>query len=101
MMLWNEFKNALRRQFYRPIEKEWDDVLPDKIAFWVGRKLQELKNKYGDNCTDNYRVALVGNLPQERRYRRQQRKGCCGFFDCIDICPVDGRPYRLGFNYGH
>lgn len=98
---WVNFRKDIIKALYTPVEKLWEDVLDDKVAIWASQKLQHLKQKYGDNCTDNYRVAKVGNSPQERRYRRQYKQGCCGFFDCIEICPKDGQAYRLGFNYGH
>lgn len=98
---WAEFRKDLKSEMFRSYPKCWEDVLPDKIALWAARRLQQLKISNGDNCTDNYRVARVGNTCQEKRYRRQIKQGCCGYFDCIDICPHDGKAYRLGFNYGH
>lgn len=81
--------------------KEWDTVLPDRIVMWASRRLQAIKNEMQESCVDNYRVARVGNTCQERRYRRNKKQGCCGFLDIIEMCPHDGLPYRLGFNYGH
>lgn len=98
---WVEFKNDILKQYYYSQEKFWEDVLPERVALWASRKLQQLKQTHGDSCTDNYRVARVGNTCQERRYRRQRKNGCCGFFDCIEICPINGLSYRLGFNFGH
>ncbi len=96
---WELFKTDARRAIFTPEVKEWCDVLPDKIALWASRRLQEISR--GESCVDNYRVARVGNTCQERRYRRSVKRGCCGFQDIIDVCPHDGLSYRLGFNYGH
>jgi len=98
---WIELRNDLLSSLYKPKKKEWDTVLPDKVVIWASKRLHQINQEVGDPCTDNYRVARVGNTCQERRYRRYLKKGCCGFFDCIELCPIDGKPYRLGFNYGH
>ena len=98
---WIELRNDLKSALYANRKKEWDTVLPDKVVLWASYRLSQLEQEIGDPCVDNYRVAKVGNTCQSRRYRRQADRGCCGFFDCIELCPIDGKPYRLGFNYGH
>lgn len=96
---WADLRKDFISQYYAPQPKEWSQVLPDNVALWASRRLQEITRELA--CVDNYRVARVGNTCQERRYRRQEKRGCCGFLDVIDVCPVDGKPYRLGCNYGH
>jgi hypothetical protein len=48
---------------------------------------------------DNIRFAYVGDPDAERIYEEQVNQGCCGSFD-IDIT-VDGKPARIGCNFGH
>ncbi len=96
---WADLRKDFISQYYAPQPKEWSQVLPDNVALWASRRLQEITREL--SFVDNYRVARVGNTCQERRYRRQQKRGCCGFLDVINVCPIDGKPYRLGCNYGH
>lgn len=98
---WAEFRKDAMKLVFTPREKSWEEVLPEKIVSWASSKLQHYKNAMQEHCVDNYRVARVGNTCQERRYKRQVEKGCCGFFDTIEICRHDGKAYKLGFNYGH
>jgi hypothetical protein len=96
---WVEFRKDIKYALYSDMSKDWSTVLPDNITLWASRRLNELSRD--ESCVDNYRVAKVGNTCQERRYRRQKNRGCCGFYDIVDLCPIDGKSYRLGFNYGH
>lgn len=96
---WVNFRTDVLKSIRKEVAKEWEEVLPDKVVLWAQRRLKQLsENK---SCCDNFRVAKNGNTCQERRYRRQYNKGCCGFMDVMDICPHDGKAYKLGFNYGH
>lgn len=49
--------------------------------------------------TDNPRIARIGDENQEKEYKRQQKRGCCGFYD--ETITIDGLDYYFGFNYGH
>lgn len=49
--------------------------------------------------SDNHRIAECGNVEQELLYEKARKKGCCGFYD--EIMEVDGRHFKVGFNYGH
>lgn len=96
---WSDFRKEIIKIIRRTHPKQWEEVIPERIVLWASRRLEYFSKD--ESCCDNYRVSKVGNTCQERRYRRQQKRGCCGFFDEIEICPHDGKAYRLGFNYGH
>lgn len=96
---WDELRKDILHQIFTPREKHWQDVLPESICRWANSTLERLSSD--ESCCDNFRVALVGNTCQEKRYRRQLKRGCCGFFDETFKCPIDNKLYRLGFNYGH
>lgn len=83
-----------------PQEKSYEQFLPKDISSWAERHIQEEVEAMEAMCVDNWRVARLGNSPQMRRYRRQQKRGCCGSHDIIRRGP-DGNTYMLGFNYGH
>lgn len=95
---WSTYKE-LRRRVFAGQAKSWDNVLPKPIRAWAYAKLDELKE--GCDFVDNDRVARKGNTAQMRRYRRQKESGCCGFHDSKAVCPIDGKVYLLGFNFGH
>jgi hypothetical protein len=71
--------------------------IPDEIVDW-GRAF--IKEKILDPCVDNFRMARVWKSSDCRRYQRQKKKGCCGFYDELVIGP-DGNKYLIGCNYGH
>jgi hypothetical protein len=48
---------------------------------------------------DNFRIARVGNVEEEKEYIRIANRGCCG--SCDEIVEIDNIKYRIGFNYGH
>lgn len=49
---------------------------------------------------DNFRMARIWKSSDMRRYQREKKTGCCGFFDELVIGP-DGNKYMVGLNYGH
>lgn len=53
----------------------------------------------GNNCVDNVRVAYKNDRASLKRYRRQKRHGCCGFFDAHVV--IGCRLAKVGCNYGH
>jgi len=53
-----------------------------------------------DYCIDNFRLAIKGNLKQEKLYKKDYNSGCCGFYDC-EINMKNGVVILFGFNYGH
>lgn len=60
------------------------------------------EDRTSDECfdnVDNERIALVGDEEEEAKYARQLDEGCCGFFD--SEIEVNGRRFKVGFNYGH
>lgn len=92
-------KKLARRVLNELKRKGWEDVIQGEIGAWADGRIQALAE--GESCVDNYRVALKGNTAQMRRYRRQQAAGCCGFHDTEEVCPIDGKTYLIGFNFGH
>lgn len=78
---------------------DWSTSIAPAIAQWATGRLGNLSKNH--DYVDNQRVACIRNSPQKRRYRRQKDRGCCGSVDVVEKCPIDGKTYRLGFNYGH
>lgn len=95
------FRKDLRRRLYTPAVKSWDEVLPKNIADWFHDYIWDVVKEMNEHCVDNLRVANVRSTAQKRRYRRQQKSGCCGFWDSVVECPIDNQKYFVGFNYGH
>lgn len=89
----------LRALLHESKAKEWEDVLPRAIVKWAQAELD--KEMEGLSCVDNSRVARKDSTGQVRRYRKQKESGCCGFSDWEARCPIDGKVYLLGFNFGH
>jgi hypothetical protein len=58
-----------------------------------------MEDKVDDPYTDNQRFAYDNDAEAMKDYRRQQSRGCCGFFDEEVI--VAGRLAHIGCNYGH
>lgn len=92
-------RKLLRRRANEAKAKEWDQVLTGAVRDWAHKRLDELQK--GEYCCDNDRVALRGNTSQVRRYNHAKASGCCGFCDVVEVCPVDGKAYLIGFNFGH
>lgn len=72
-------------------------------ADWVKDQVQEVLYDDGEKkfeCTDNFRLALVGDADSEKEYAKRQEQGCCGFYDTTLTAP-SGNVYKFGFNYGH
>jgi len=86
---------------YRVSGKNWVDTVPLPVSNWLLGRLEQYKNEMDEHCVDNYRAANVRKSSQMRRYRRDQKSGCCGFFDVKEVCPIDHNEYIMGFNYGH
>jgi hypothetical protein len=57
-------------------------------------------NQINNPCVDNFRMARAWKSSDCRRYQREKKKGCCGFFDELVVAP-DGNKYLIGCNYGH
>ena len=54
----------------------------------------------GENCIDNFRVALKGDPSDEDEYEKLVYEGCCGFYD-DEIEAPSGNTYMIGCNFGH
>lgn len=91
---------TIRRARFEAERREWEDVLPKAIVNWADDQIMRDIAENESQCCDNTRVALVGNTSQERRYRRQKERGCCGSTDWTATGP-DGKVYMLGYNFGH
>ena len=96
-----EFRKVLRRLIYAPRAKSWYDVLPQNVATWLEKYMWDIVEEMNEHCVDNLRAACVNSTAQKRRYKSQQKHGCCGFYDETVLCPIDGKHYFIGFNYGH
>lgn len=58
-----------------------------------------------EDCIDNFRAAKCGISSQMRRFKRDERRGCCGSHNEI-VYKYNGpfaKPttFIIGFNYGH
>lgn len=51
-------------------------------------------------CSDNTRIATVGNRDEEIEYDKASQSGCCGSVD-VELVTADGVKFLYGFNYGH
>lgn len=63
--------------------------------------ITKYEKEYDETCIDNLRIALVDDVDQMNAYKKQLEQGCCGFYDDYYDSPVDGKTYKIGFNYGH
>ena len=79
-------------------EKKYGHKTAERIAEWFKRKLDD-NGKEPYPYSDNFRVALTSDKNEMIEYEESIRKGCCGFFDTVEV--LDGKVFRLGFNYGH
>ena len=67
------------------IDAWWDENDPDRDNY---------------DCTDNFRIATVGNAEEQAKYARAENNGCCGYCD-VTLTTADGVEFNYGFNYGH
>lgn len=77
---------------------EYSDYIAAKYPE-VYPKLQEIIRSGRYPHADTYRIARVGDARDELLYTRQQRRGCCGYYD--RTIRVGLARYQVGFNYGH
>ena len=71
--------------------------IPQHIVNWGNRYIfDRIEGPY----ITNFRMARVWKSSDCRRYQREKKEGCCGFFDELVVGP-DGNKYLLGCNYGH
>lgn len=69
----------------------------EKTADLINEKFNEIVCEY--EYPDNFRFCLVGDDKQMKEYIRRGRDGCCGFYD--EEVVIEGKKYKIGFNYGH
>lgn len=98
-VLYEAARKAVKRA-KAPVPKGYQDVLPENVVRWAESAIGAEMKKRKELCVDNYRVARLGSSTQMRRYRKQQKNGCCGSFDEVRKGP-DGQKYLIGCNYGH
>ena len=80
---------------YKKYDQAEIDDLVKSIKHWAVGVLNNLNLEY----SDSYRIAEVGNKRAGRKFRRDS--SCCGSYEEIFKCPLDGKRYWLGCNYGH
>ena len=74
-------------------------ALKPGVYAWILSRLDALSKD--EFCVDNDRWADKAKGNAVRRYYKQRSTGCCGFHDTEEVCPIDGKTYLLGFNFGH
>lgn len=74
-------------------------VLNSEIQKWIDEKIILFKKHY--EYADNFRYALLEDGIAVKAYYEKKEQGCCGSYDEEFECPVDGKIYLIGFNYGH
>jgi hypothetical protein len=77
------------------LNRDFEPVIANKLLAEFNKVLQNPEYCYDDN----HRYAEVGNVQQEAWYKKFRKKGCCGFYD--DVVTIEGRKFKIGFNYGH
>jgi hypothetical protein len=75
--------------------------VPEIDRAWLQAKIEALYDEIDDPCCDNSRVALEGDLEQERAYDDLRVEGCCGSVDVRFEGSPSSTVYLYGFNYGH
>jgi len=60
---------------------------------------QWMTQEVDDPCVDNERFAYFDDPAAMQAYADQLKQGCCGFFD--ENIEVNGRPAKIGCNFGH
>jgi len=71
------------------------------IGQWIENEIRCMYIEVNDEYYDNLRVAEVGNKDEEDMYKQLKNNGCCGFEDRVVKCPINGKEYKLGMNFGH
>jgi hypothetical protein len=61
----------------------------------------ELDTRDSYYYVDNRRAADANDPEDVARYRAQQDRGCCGFYDREITHPVTGKRIMFGCNHGH
>lgn len=74
-------------------------ALKPGVYAWILSRLDALSKD--EFCVDNDRWADKSKSNAVRRYYKHRSTGCCGFHDSEEVCPIDGKTYLLGFNFGH
>lgn len=81
------------------MQKDWEQALPKDVVRWASERFSAAIERDGLECVDSERVARIGNKSQMRRFVRSRT--CCGSAEWEEVCPVDGKRYLLGLNFGH
>lgn len=92
---------AVRYWQYRARFKSWRDVVAPTVLQWLDAHIADQLAERDLGHMDNFRVCDPTIPSQKRRYLRQKQTGCCGSSDWQVECPIDGKTYWVGFNYGH
>lgn len=88
-------------------EKTWEETMTFDEAQWCINQIYAIlaEDFPDEHCIDNFRAAKCGISSQMRRFRRYERRGCCGSYNKF-VYKSRGwfkKPdlYIVGFNYGH
>jgi hypothetical protein len=85
--------------------KCWEETMTPEELDWIWGEIDGLLNTGEYPCADNFRAARYWISSQRRRYRRNQRNGCCGYVDFFrkkwNWRKLRYDLYMIGFNYGH
>ena len=81
------------------MKKEMQQQYGDEVGAALNELLAEAIESDGPLNMDNQRWCEVGVESEEAAYEQQKDDGCCGSVD--KVVEVNGRKFRIGFNYGH
>lgn len=75
-------------------------MLQSNIIDSYPKVLEYIENLNGDyEFRDNFRVICDGDPFETIMYSYFLSQGCCGYYD--KVVDIDGKTYKIGFNYGH
>lgn len=80
-------------------ERARERALAPGVLDWINRSFATLEADC--DYVDNRRWADITKRSQVRRFVMQRERGCCGSMNEKLVCPIDGKTYLIGFNYGH
>ncbi len=97
VLVWRSIYKRIREKHFESLVKDFEDVMPGEISRWAWDQIRAQSD--GLDCVDSQRCGKRGNTSSMRRFRRG--RSCCGSQEWEEVCPIDGKRYRLGFNFGH
>jgi len=79
---------------------DWKNLYFDDSKFLI-ESMHDALEEVNNNCHDNWRIYLIGDLVAQENYEGKVKNGCCGFYDKKIVHPKSKKEYWVGFNYGH